>query len=66
MNPKNLWTASLITLIALTLNFQLALAHESVTVGDYQIEYGWLDEPVIVGQQNAIIVNVLNSSGGEE
>ena len=65
MNPKNLWTASLIALIALTLNFQLALAHESVTVGDYEIEYGWLNEPVIVSQQNAIVVNVSDTGGGE-
>ena len=65
MNKKKLWTAGLISLIALLVNFQLALAHESVTVGDYEIEYGWLDEPAIVGQQNAIIVNVSNISTGE-
>ena len=65
MNKKKLWTAGLISLIALLVNFQLALAHESVTVGDYEIEYGWLDEPAIVGQQNAIIVNVSNIGSGE-
>jgi hypothetical protein len=65
MNKKKLWAAGLISLIALILNFQLALAHESVTVGDYEIEYGWLDEPVIVGQQNAVVVNVANTSGGD-
>lgn len=65
MNKKKLWTAGLISLIALLLNFQLAFAHESVTVGDYEIEYGWLEEPAIVGQQNAIVVNVSNTSSGE-
>jgi len=65
MNKKKLWTAGLISLIALLLNFQLAFAHESVTVGDYEIEYGWLEEPAIVGQQNAIIVFVSNTSSGE-
>ena len=65
MNKKKLWTAGLVSLIALLLNFQLALAHETVTVGDYEIEYGWLEEPAIVGQQNAIIVNVSNASSGE-
>lgn len=65
MNKKKLWTAGLISLIALVLNFQLALAHESVTVGDYEIEYGWLNEPVIVGQLNAFIVIVSDTSSGE-
>jgi hypothetical protein len=27
-------------------------------VGDYTIEIGWVNEPPIVGQQNAIVVNV--------
>lgn len=44
--------------ILFLLNFQLALAHESITVGDYTLEIGWLSEPPIVGQQNAIVVNV--------
>lgn len=65
MNKKKFWTAGLISLIVLLLNFQLAFAHESVTVGDYEIEYGWLEEPAIVGQQNAIIVYVSNTSSGE-
>lgn len=55
----------MIALVALLLNFQLALAHESVTVGDYEIEIGWVDEPAIVGQQNAIAINVSNTSSGE-
>ena len=65
MNKKKLWIASLTSLIALVLNFQLALAHESVTVGDYEIEYGWLNEPVIVGQMNAFIMIVSDTSSGE-
>lgn len=65
MNKKKLWTAGLISSFALVLNFQLALAHEHVTVGDYEIEYGWLNEPVIVGQMNAFVVNISDTSGGE-
>ncbi len=65
MNKKKLWIASLISLIALVLNFQLALAHESVAVGNYEIEYGWLNEPVIANQPNAFIVNVSDTSGGD-
>jgi len=65
MNKKKLWTAGLISLFALVLNFQLALAHEHVTVGDYEIEYGWINEPVIAGQMNAFVVNVSDTSSGE-
>jgi hypothetical protein len=64
MNKIKLGIAGSICLIALLLNFQLAFAHESITVGDYTVEIGWLSEPPIVGQQNAIVVNV--SKGEEE
>src|SRR6266540_1919030 len=66
MNKKNLAVAGLVCLIALVLNFQLVLAHESVTVGDYTLAIGWMNEPPIVGQQNAIVVNVFNTSSGNE
>ncbi len=58
-------TAGMAALIALALVFQPAFAHESITVGDYEIEVGWVDEPPIVGQQNAILIIVSNTSGGE-
>src|SRR5262245_33558664 len=66
MKKNKLWLASLISAIALTLSFQLALAHESVTAGDYEIEVGWLNEPPIAGQMNGIVVNVTNTAGGDE
>ena len=66
MNKNKLWIASLISMIALTLSFQRALAHESVTAGDYEIEVGWLNEPPIAGQMNAIAVNVTNTAGEDE
>ena len=65
MNRKALWVASLISLILLVFNFQLAFAHEPVTVGNYELEVGWLTEPPIVGQQNAIVVIVSDTSSGE-
>ena len=65
MNKELFITACLITLIALFTSYQTAFAHESITTGDYEIEVGWLNEPPIVGQQNAIVVNVSNTSGGE-
>ena len=58
MNKKLYLPALLITLIAVLMSYQIALAHESITVGDYTLEIGWVNEPPVVGQQNAIVVNV--------
>ena len=65
MTKKRIAVAVWISLVAILLNFQLAFAHESVTIGDYEIEIGWVDEPAIVGQKNAIAINVSNTSSGE-
>jgi len=65
MKKTTLLNACLITLIALLLNFQLALAHETITVGDYEIEVGWVNEPPVAGQMNGIAVNVTNTSSSE-
>src|SRR6185503_15092375 len=55
--------ACLIAITILLLSHQTVLAHESITVGDYEIEIGWVSEPAIAGQQNAIAINV--TKGGE-
>src|SRR5215213_1669136 len=65
MNKKLIVSACLTAVLALLLNYQTAYAHVDITVGDYAFEIGWVDEPPIVGQQNAILVNVLDTSGGE-
>ena len=65
MNKKKLWTAGLIAFFILIFNSQLVLAHEGVTIDNYEIEIGWFNEPPIVGQQNAVVVNVSNTGGGE-
>jgi hypothetical protein len=62
MKKRFFVTANLLALIALLTSYSIALAHESVTVGDYTIEIGWVSEPPIVGQQNAIVVNVSTTS----
>lgn len=66
MKRKAFFVGSLITMLVLILNVQLAFAHEAITVGNYEIEVGWLDEPPIAGQRNSIIVNVMDKSGGQE
>jgi hypothetical protein len=65
MKKQTLLLAGLFAFIALILNFQLALAHESITVGDYTLEIGWLDEPPVVGQHNAIVVHISTTSDGQ-
>jgi hypothetical protein len=65
MSTGKLSIAGLVCLIVLVLRVQPALAHEEITVGDYTIETGWLSEPPVVGQQNAIVVNVAHTSDGQ-
>ena len=63
MKTKIFWLAVLFAFLTLILNVQSALAHESITVGDYTLEVGWLNEPPVVGQHNAIVVHVTTSDG---
>ena len=65
MNRKKLRIAGLISFILLIFNSQLVLAHETITVGNYEIEVGWLTEPPIAGQQNAVVLNVSDTSSGD-
>jgi hypothetical protein len=62
MKKNFFWLASLFAIMALILNVQSALAHESITVGDYTLVVGWLNEPPIAGQPNAIVVEVSTTS----
>lgn len=66
MNGKKLYLAGLTSFIVLMFNVQLVLAHETITVGDYEIEVGWSTEPPIVGEKNAVVVNISDTSGGGE
>jgi hypothetical protein len=43
-----------------------AAAHESITVGDYEIEYGWTTEPPIAGQPNRIVLNIRKAAEESE
>jgi|GEM_PF-1735917 len=48
-------------LIGLLLSPLAVSAHESTPVGEYEVEYGWLNEPPIAGQPNAIVINILGT-----
>ena len=64
MNKRLYIPACLIAIIALLLSNQNVLAHESIIVGDYEIEIGWLSEPPVAGQMNGFELSVSNTSSG--
>ena len=66
MQKKLLVCAFLLALMALLLNSQAAFAHESITVGNYEIVYGWMNEPPIAGQLNGVEIFVNDTSSGSE
>jgi hypothetical protein len=37
---------------------QTVWAHQTITVGDYAVEYGWVSEPAVAGQPNAVVINL--------
>ena len=49
----------LLALLALPL---VASAHQTVTNSGYDIEYGWVNEPVIINQPNAVVINITKHS----
>ncbi|HEX9013730.1 MAG TPA: hypothetical protein VF813_09450 [Anaerolineaceae bacterium] len=49
---------------ALALPAGSASAHQSFPAGPYTIEIGWLNEPSVAGQPNAIVVNVSGAGQG--
>ncbi|HLB47794.1 MAG TPA: hypothetical protein VJL59_12375 [Anaerolineales bacterium] len=51
-----------LVLLALLLTPLAVIAHEKVEAGDYVIEYGWANEPPVVGQPNAIVINISGKS----
>lgn len=66
MSRLLLRVTSALMLCGLSLWAGVALAHETITVGEYAVEYGWLTEPPIAGQPNAIVLNVSHAESHEE
>ena len=50
-------------LLAMLLVPLVASAHQTVTDAGYDIEYGWVNEPVIINQPNAVVINITKHSG---
>jgi len=62
VNGKIVSIAAIVAFLAAVLGFQSVFAHTTIHVGDYDVEIGWVDEPAVVGQRTAIVVNVINTS----
>lgn len=58
MLRRTLYALSVALLLALAIGPGIASAHQTVQVGAYDVEYGWINEPVIVNQPNAIVINI--------
>jgi hypothetical protein len=65
MNRKVLVIGVMLVTLATLFSFQTAFAHTTIHVGNYDVEVGWVDEPPIVGQRNAVVVNVTNNSAAD-
>jgi hypothetical protein len=63
MPKKFLAAAFLVALLVSFFAFHPASAHTTVKAGNTDVEIGWTDEPPVVGQRNAIVVNV---AGGKD
>jgi hypothetical protein len=62
MNRTRIIAALVLISGVLFLNIESASAHTTVHAGNYDVEVGWVDEPPIVGQRNAVVVNVSNTT----
>ena len=43
----------------------IALAHTALKIGPYTVEVGWVDEPPIVGEKNAVFISITNDDTGK-
>jgi hypothetical protein len=43
----------------------VALAHTALKIGPYTVEVGWVDEPPIVGEKNAVFISITNDDTGK-
>jgi hypothetical protein len=67
MKSVRLFVATLLLALALALSLPASVvsAHTSFPTGPYVVEIGWLNEPPVVGQPNAIVVNLSAADQGD-
>ena len=65
MKRNLLLLGTLLAAGALLFTYEAAFAHTTVKAGNYDVEVGWVDEPPVVGQRNAIVVNVATNTSAD-
>lgn len=65
MSRKHLLSAaSLAVLLSLLIAPLAVSAHQQVEAGNYVVEYGWVNEPALANQPNALVVNFSAKDSG--
>ncbi|MBI4771256.1 MAG: hypothetical protein HY784_12820 [Chloroflexi bacterium] len=64
MSRKFLRALAALSLLSLLVVPLAVWAHESITAGNYTIEYGRLNELPVVGQPNSVVVDISGGDGG--
>ncbi|MCK5895328.1 MAG: hypothetical protein KAG20_00910, partial [Cocleimonas sp.] len=52
------WLAFFIAILVATVTTHDVFAHTRIEVGPYTVVVGWVEEPVIVGERNALLLEV--------
>ena len=63
MAKKLIGAAIVLILVSLFVVPTVAWAHQTVQIGDYAVEYGWVNEPVIANQPNDVVINITGPNG---
>lgn len=63
MKIKTLVLVVVFLIVGLLAFPKTVLAHQTVQIGDYAVEYGWVNEPAVVGQLNAVVINITGKGG---
>ena len=65
MHAKLFWRALIAAgLLALAMT-TVAFAHTAIKVGPYTVEVGWVNEPPVVGEKNAVFISITNDETGK-
>lgn len=64
MRKRALQLACIFGFMLIMLQTQVARAHEHITIGDYEVVVGWLEEPPVAGQKNAVVLSITEQSSG--
>ncbi len=58
MFRRILAAVGVVLMLVVAVGPDIASAHQTIQVGDYDVEYGWVNEPVIINQPNAVVINI--------